>query len=122
MTISINESDVYDALNDEDETESVAFEITIAETIVNDELVPASGDDKNRERLKLVGALIAAAYVEDDGSGEVESVSQGNASVSWDTENALSLWRRAKQLDPTGKLGQLDKPQASLGVPSIHGR
>lgn len=126
MPIEIESNDVISALDDEDSggdvpTESeVSFEIRLAETIVNDELVPAASDDGNlnRDRLKLTGALIAAAYVEDGQTGPVDSVSQLSASVSFDTDKALSYWRRAKQLDPTGKLGQLDKPDASLGVPN----
>lgn len=118
MTIDIQTQDVYAALDGgEDEHGDVAFETRLAETIVNDELVPAAGNDLNRDRLKLVGALIAAAYVEDNGGGDVESISQQSASVSFDTDNALTLWRRAKQADPTDRLGQMDKPAASLGVP-----
>lgn len=119
MSISINEGDVRAALDGTDDTESVAFETRLAETIVNDDLLPAAGDNADRDRLALVGAVIAAAYVEDDGVGDVDSVSQGNASISFDTDNALTLWRRAKQLDPTDQLGQLEKPQAGLGVPSL---
>lgn len=118
MTIDIQTQDVYAAVDGgEDEHGDVGFETRLAETIVNDELVPAAGNDLNRDRLQLVGALIAAAYVEDNGGGDVESISQQSASVSFDTDNALTLWRRAKQLDPTDRLGQMDKPAASLGVP-----
>lgn len=117
MAITVSLDDVRSAL-DGDSSEypdaDIQFEARQAEGIVNDELAPYSS---NTNRLELTGALLAAAYVEEDGSGPISSVQQASRQISFDTADALSLWRQAKQQDPTGKLEQLEKPTASIDVP-----
>ncbi|WP_248908149.1 hypothetical protein [Halocatena marina] len=121
MPITISPDDVRGALNADQSDYSdddLAFEIKVAEEIVNDDLAPHSNDTS---RLELVGALIAAAYVHDDGEGSVSSVQQASRQISFDSENALSYWRRAVQLDPTGKLAQLEQQTATVSVPDARG-
>ena len=115
--ISVSADDVREALNG-DASESYTFEIRQAEAIVNDELVAYSDND---ERLELVGILIAAAYAEDDGNGNLSSVTQGTAQVSWNNEDALSFWRRAKQMDPTDRLKNLEKGSFKLQSSDVRG-
>jgi hypothetical protein len=91
----------------------------MAEAIVNNDLAPYA-DSGETERLELTGALIAAAYAK-DGGGTLSSVTQGSAQVSFDTDDALSIFQRAKQMDPTGRLAQTEKPNASLSVPDVRG-
>ena len=117
MPISVDENDVREVLDDESSTD-YDVEIRMAEAIVNDELAPHS--DKT-ERLKLTGALIAAAYAQDGGGGPLSSVTQGSAQISFDTDDALSMFQRAKQMDPTGRLAQTEKPSASLSAPDVRG-
>lgn len=119
MTISTTPSDVRDAL-DADSTEysdsELQFEIRQAEAIVNDELAPYS---EKTSRLELVATLLAAAYAADEKS--VEKLEQESRSVTFSSEESLSLWQQAKQMDPTGRLVLLEKPTASLSVPDIKG-
>ncbi|MDL5361355.1 hypothetical protein [Halalkalicoccus sp. NIPERK01] len=113
--ITVNSEDVRDIL-DGDADDSYGIEIRLAEAIVNDDLRPAASTNVTADRLELVGALIAAAYAKDDGDGNLSSITQGSAQISFDNDNALSFWRRAKQLDPTGVLATLEKPTASFEV------
>ena len=117
MTITVDEADVREAV-DGASSDSYTFEIRQAEALVNDELAPHS---TNEERLELVGILIAAAYAEDDGNGSLSSVTQGTAQVSWNNDDALSFWRRAKQMDPTGRLGNLEKSSFQLQTSDVRG-
>ena len=117
MSISVDENDVHDILND-DSSADYSIEVRMAEEIVNDELAPHSA---NTDRLEFVGELIAAAYAKDDGDGNISSVTQGSAQVSFDNDDALTYWRRAKQMDPTGRLAQIEKPAASVSVPDVRG-
>ncbi|WP_254535231.1 hypothetical protein [Halomarina litorea] len=121
MSITVSESDIRGALradSSEYPDSSLAFEKSLAESVVNDDLAPhaAPGD---ADRLELVGALLAAAYVE--GDGDVTQLRQGNRAISFDTDDALSLWRKATQLDPTGQLSKLEKPVARIDVPDGRG-
>jgi fructose-1,6-bisphosphatase len=116
MPISVDENDVREVL-DGDSSTDYGIEVRTAEAIVNDELAPHS--DKT-ERLKLTGAYIAAAYAK-DGGGTLSSVTQGSARISFDTDDALSMFQRAKQMDPTERLAQTEKPSASLSVPDVRG-
>lgn len=112
MAISITADDVRDAgdLDSADYPDGeLTFEIDLAEAIVNDDLAPHSS---NQNRLELTAALMAAAYAVDE--QVVESVKQESATVKFDTEKGLSLWRQAKQADPTGKLETLEQPTASF--------
>jgi hypothetical protein len=104
MAIDVDESDVHDILDD-DSSADYSIEVRMAEEIVNDELAPYS--DKT-DRLEFVGELIAAAYAKDDGDGNLSSVTQGSAQISWNNDAALSFWDRAVQMDPTGRLGSLE--------------
>ena len=117
MPINVDENDVRKVLDGEASTD-YDVEIRMAEAIVNDELAPHSDET---DRLELTGALIAAAYATDGGGGAVSSVTQGSARISFDTDDALSMFRRAKQIDPTGRLAQTEKPSASLSVPDVRG-
>ena len=121
MSITVAEDDIRSAL-DADSSEypdsALAFEKSLAESVVNDDLEPYTETDRT-DRLELVGALIAAAYVDDD--GDVTQLQQGGRSVSFDSDSALSHWRKATQLDPTGRLNELEKPVASMGVPDVRG-
>jgi hypothetical protein len=118
MPISVDESDVRDILDGESSTD-YGIEVRMAEAIVNNDLAPYA-DSGETERLELTGALIAAAYAK-DGGGTLSSVTQGSAQVSFDTDDALSIFQRAKQMDPTGRLAQTEKPNASLSVPDVRG-
>ena len=110
MSISVDDADVRDALEGDD-SDSYTFEIKQAEALVNDELAPHSDND---DRLALVGALIAAAYAKDDGDGNLSSVTQGTAQISWNNNDALTFWDRAKQMDPTGRLANLGNAGVSV--------
>ena len=116
MPISVDENDVRDVLDGESSTD-YGIEIQMAEAIVNDELAPYA-DSGESDRLELTGALIAAAYAK-DGGGTLSSVTQGSAQISFDTDDALSMFQRAKQMDPSGRLAQTEKPSASLSVPDV---
>lgn len=107
MSITISQSDVNDALGS-DGGESHPFEIKQAQRIVNRELEPYTSDV---ESLELTGALMAAAYAQDDGNGQLSSITQGSAQISYtpESEDALSYWRRAIQMDPTGRLESLEE-------------
>lgn len=117
MTISVQPQDVRDAL-DGDQTqypdEDIAFEIRVAEAIVNDDLAPHS--DKT-DRLELVGALLAAAFVEEETN--VESISVASKDISFSSERSVSLFEQAKMLDPTNKLGTSGGQASYLGVPNV---
>ncbi|MFC5970077.1 hypothetical protein ACFPYI_01915 [Halomarina salina] len=121
MAITVDEDDIRSAL-DADASEypdpDLAFEKSLAESIVNDDLEPHTDTDRS-DRLKLVGALIAAAYVDDD--GDVTQLQQGDRSVSFDSDSALSHWRKALQLDPTGRLSQLEQQTIRFGTPNVRG-
>ena len=121
MPITVNEDDIRSALG-ADESEysdsALAFEKSLAESIVNDDLEPHTETDRS-DRLGLVGALIAAAYVDDD--GDITQLRQGNRAVSFDSDSALSHWRKALQLDPTGRLMQLEQPTVSFSTPDVRG-
>lgn len=104
MSITIDESNVRDALDGSD-SDDYTFEIRQAERIVNRELAEHTNDT---ESLELTGELIAAAYARDDGDGGYSSVTQGSAQISWNNDDALSFWDRAVQMDPTGRLGSLE--------------
>lgn len=119
--ITIDAEDVRDTL-DGDADDGYDIEIRMAEALVNDRLADHT-DEKHADLLELTGVLVAAAYAEDDGHGQLSSITQGSAQVSWtpDGEDALSFWRRAKQMDPSGRLGELEKPTASIAVPDVRG-
>ncbi len=93
---------------------ALEFAITLAEAIVNDDLAPSAS---NMDRVALAGALLAAAYASEDQM--VESVQQESASVTFDTEQGLSLWRKATQADPTNRLRSLEKPAARISVTDV---
>lgn len=121
MAISISEDDVRSALDgtiEEFPDSDLSFEIRQAEALVNDELLPSAGSNQTN-RLELVGALLAAAYVED--ARTVSQLSQGNRSISFNNEESLSLFEQAKQMDPTDRLEALDKPSAGIHVPDAKG-
>ena len=117
MPINVDESDVREVLDGEASTD-YGIEVRMAEAIVNQDLAPYA-DSGETERLELTGTLIAAAYAKDDGDGDISSVTQGSAQISFDTDDALSMFRRAKQMDPTGRLAQTEKPSASFSVPDV---
>lgn len=120
MAISITAADVREAGDLDLETypdPDLAFEIRQAEAIVNDELAPYSD---NTNRLEITAALLAAAYAAED-SGTTKSISQASATVSFDTGEALSLWRQAKQADPTGKLAGRDQRKSSVWASNVRG-
>ncbi|MFD1515110.1 hypothetical protein [Halomarina rubra] len=121
MAITVDESKIRGAL-DASESEypdsELAFEKELAETLVNDDLAPHAASGQS-DRLALVGALIAAAYVDDD--GDVTQLRQGNRAVSFDSDSALSHWRKALQLDPTGRLGDLEKSTVRFSTPDVRG-
>jgi hypothetical protein len=119
MPISVDENDVREVL-DGDSSTDYDVEIRMAEAIVNQDLAPYA-DSGETERLELTGALIAAAYAKDGGGGTLSSVTQGSAQISFDTDDALSMFQRAKQMDPSGRLAQTEKPNASLSVPDVRG-
>lgn len=83
--------------------DDIAFEIRQAEAIVNDELAPHT--DKTN-RLELVAALIAAAYVKDE--RHVSQVQQGGRQASFNAERSITLWNQACQMDPTGRLKSIE--------------
>jgi len=56
----------------------------------------------------LTAALLAAAYASEE--RRIASLQQGNRQLSFNSEDALSLWRQAKQADPTGRLETMDDP------------
>ena len=114
--VSITADDVRSAL-DADGTDDYAFEIKQAEQLVNDEVVPYT--DASDERLELVATLLAAAFADDDGTGPVRSVESGSGSITYAPEagRALTFWKRALQMDPSGRLADIDKPVASIVVP-----
>lgn len=114
MAITVSYEDIrgaLDATSSEYSDSELQFEKRQAEALVNDTLAPQTS---NTAALELTGALLAAAYAADEQT--VESVSQGSRSVSFATEESLSLFEQAKQMDPTGKLADLQKPSASLSV------
>jgi hypothetical protein len=119
MPISVDESDVRDILDGEASTD-YDIEVRMAEAIVNNDLAPYA-DSGETDRLELTGALIAAAYAKDGGGGALSSVTQGSAQISFDTDDALSMFQQAKQMDPSGRLAQTQKPNASLSVPDVRG-
>lgn len=121
MSITIDPSDVREAgrLDEDDHPdESLVFPTELAQEIVNDELAPHSSATR---RLEMTAALLGAAYVVED-TGPVEQASQESADFAFDTEQALTLFRQAKQADPTGRLGETEKPTASITVPRTRGR
>ena len=118
MAISITAQDVRDAgdLRGTDENgnldypdSELQFEIRLATAIVNDELAPHSTDT---ERLELTAALLAAAYAADE--QRISSLQQGSRSLSFESDAAMSLWRQAKQADPTGRLTTMDSPNVTF--------
>ena len=104
MPIDVDEDDVHDILDD-DSSADYSIEVRMAEEIVNDELAPHS---ENTDRLEFVGELIAAAYARDDGDGNISSVTEGSAQISFNNDGALTLWGRAVQMDPTDRLQSLE--------------
>lgn len=115
--VSITAADVREA-GDLDSAEypdtELQFEINAAEAIVNDDLAPYS-DSTNR--LELVAALIAAAYAADERT--VTEVTSGQETVVFSSDESLTLWRQAKQIDPTGRLGMVEKSVARIDVPEV---
>jgi hypothetical protein len=101
--------------------EELTFEIRQAEAILADEIEPHADSSVSDDRLELVGALLAAAYYEDDGNGPLLSIRQGSAQVSYTqaSEDTLTYFKRATQMDPTGRLPGIDNPTASLSVPDV---
>ena len=115
MSITVDESNVQAALGNP--TADVAYEADEAELLVNGELAPhADSDDNTQGRLAKAGELIAAAAVHADGNGPLSSVTQGTAQISWasDNDDALTYWKRAVQMDPTGRLVVADKQTPSV--------
>jgi len=108
MAITISETDVREALGESGNTEDypdseLNFPISAAEQLVNDELVPHSDDT---ERLRLVGAELAAAFAEE--TGAIESIRQADRTANFDTTDAMTHWRKAAMLDPTNRLKGLE--------------
>lgn len=108
MSITLTADDVRDA-GDFDESEypdaEIDFERAAAERLINDELSPPSTDN---ERYVDTAAYFAAALVADGKS--VSSISQGSQSLSFDTEESISLLETAYALDPTNTLRGLVDP------------
>lgn len=107
-------------------TEVIDVHLTAAHSLVERELDPYTDDD-----LALTEAYIAASYAADStgsetGSGAVSSLKQGSRQVSFDTDDlsgvAQTIWTKALREDPTGRLGMLDNPTATISVPSVRGQ
>lgn len=117
MPITITEDEVRGALK-KDESEvpnsELQFEMGVAVDLVKDELAPYSS---NTDALEDTAALLAAAIYQEDGI--VTQLSQGNKQLSFDSDGALGLFRKALMRDPTGKLGQLEKRSGTIDVPSV---
>lgn len=104
--------DVRSALNadaSEYPDTEIQFDINAASSLVDSKLAPyANGAD-----LTMVETFIAAHYVASDPEGEsagpISRERHMSAEVSYDTDvedAGWSYWERAKEHDPTGRLGK----------------
>lgn len=87
----------------------------VAERLVTRELDPYSTDT---DALQDTAAYVAAAFYTQEGT--VGQMSQGSQQVSF-VDGSMSYWRIAKQIDPTGRIGQLEKPNATMSVVDTKG-
>jgi hypothetical protein len=108
VSITLTADDVRDA-GDFDQSDypdaDIDFERAAAERLVNDRLSPPSTDN---EAYVDTAAYFAAALVAD--GKDVSSVSLGDQSLSFDTEESLSLLETAYALDPTNSLRGIVDP------------
>lgn len=120
--ITVSPSEIADETG---ETEAdVSFEAHQAEVLVNAELVPSAGTGSTvQERLDITGTLMAIAFVADDGHGPLSSITQESAQISYqpDNEDALTYWRRAIQMDPTGRLDTIEEDDGDFWSVTLTG-
>lgn len=108
MTITLTADDVRDA-GDLDATDypdsDLQFEVDYAEGLVNDRLSPPPSDTTAYvQTAALLGAALAV-----DGK-TVTDVSLGNQSLSFESDESLSLLEMAYARDPTDKLQNIVEP------------
>jgi len=110
MTISLTPSDIRDA-GDLDSTDypdpELQFEVDYAEGIVNDRLSPPS---TNNTAYVQTAALLGAALAVDGKT--VTDVSLGEQSLSFESDESLSLLEMAYARDPTGQLEEIINPDS----------
>ena len=112
--------DIYDTDLD---TDALDRWLSIAEGVVDD--IAAKDSSIKASRLKDIEALLAAHYASAQDQ-RIENTSRETASVTYQGETGMNLrgthyGQQAIQLDPTGKLSTLGKPQASISVPDAKG-
>jgi len=110
MSISLNFQQIRDAgdLDSADYPDSeLTFERDYAEGLVNDHLSPPSS---NNTAYVQTAALLAAALATE--TREITQANLGDASISFESGESLSLLERAYARDPTNQLQEIMEPDA----------